>query len=396
MKSELLEWLSEHDVNQWYELEKPPYCLTIKVDRSGRLYMFNYNQIESDFSLRIVQEARGCIVDKQTMSFACVGFDKFFNYGESNAAKLTPPLTVGAKMDGSIIKLYWNQYTESWSAATNGCINAFDADLPPNLDNIRSFGTLFWRTFNAVTDGKDDYIALMQSLDRNKTYIFELCSKYNRVVVPWNEPTLFLIGIRDNITLEETRVYDDPVFPAIPRPEMFPEIQSIDDAVKIAADFPFTKEGFVVMDRNFNRVKVKGADYLRVHRLRGNDVPSLKHIFEMVQSGEQSEFLSYFPEYIKDFDKVQTMWSIYLGGVKSITDTVPIIKEDLMQTTVSGHAKAIFAKYYVPSLPPTLRSYAFSAWDGKQIRFDKITFEEVRAYADLCEASGTTDLFWKS
>jgi hypothetical protein len=393
MKSELLEWLSEHDVNQWYELKKPPYCLTIKVDRSGRLYMFNYNQIESDFSLRIVQEARGCIVDKKEMSFACVGFDKFFNYGESNAAKLTPPLTVGAKMDGSIIKLFWNRYTKAWQAATNGTIDAYNAKLSPNTENVESFGELFWITLiDRLFYIKEPFA----QLDIGKTYIFELCSKYNRVVVPWDKPTLFLIGIRDNISLEETSVYDDSIwYPEIPRPEMFPEIQSIDDAVKVAADFPFTKEGFVVMDRNFNRVKVKGADYLRVHRLRGNNIPSFKHIFEMVRSGEQSEFLSYFPEYIKDFDKVQTMWSIYLGAIKSITDTVPIIKEDLIKSAAVGQAKTLFAKYCVPSLPPTLRSYAFPAWDGKQIRFDKITFEEVRAYADLCEASGTTDLFWK-
>lgn len=395
MKSELLEWLASHDISEWDALKEAPYCLSIKTDPAGNFYMFNYNQIESDFSLRIVQEARGCIVDKQTMSFACVGFDKFFNYGEPNAAKLTPPLTVAAKMDGSIIKLYWNQYTESWSIATNGCINAFDADLPPNVDNIRSFGSLFWLTFNRITDGKDSYVALMQGLARNKTYIFELCSKYNRVVVPWSEPTLFLIGIRDNITLEETRVYDDPVFPAIPRPEMFLEIQSIDDAVKIAADFPFTKEGFVVMDRNFNRVKVKGAKYLQVHRLRGEASPSPKRILEMVRTGEHDEFLSYFPEYRDEFEKIKMMFDTYMKAILTINKVVPTIKEDLIEHSVAGHAKAIFAKYYVPSLPSTLRSYAFSAWDGKQIRFGKITLEEVKAYADLCEALGTTDLLWK-
>lgn len=81
----LLDFIKQN--KNWEELlSKSPYSLSIK---QNEFYIkFNYNQIESDFSNPIVQEARGIILRKKDLKPVAIPFFKFFNYGEGNAAKI--------------------------------------------------------------------------------------------------------------------------------------------------------------------------------------------------------------------------------------------------------------------------------------------------------------------
>ena len=59
MKLETLKFIEEN--SDWKDtLTQPPYSLTIKED--DEYYLLKYNQIESDFSQRIVKECRGLIL----------------------------------------------------------------------------------------------------------------------------------------------------------------------------------------------------------------------------------------------------------------------------------------------------------------------------------------------
>jgi hypothetical protein len=69
-----------------------------------------------------------------------------------------------------------------------------------------------------------------------------------------------------------------------------------------AATDPLELEGFVVVDRHFNRVKVKNPRYVEIHHLRGNRSP--RAVIELWKSGEDSEVLAHFPEMRPDFDAV--------------------------------------------------------------------------------------------
>ena len=93
---ELIKFLKEND--NWRELlSQSPYCLSIK--EKDNYAIFKYNQLESDMSLKIVQESRGVIIDLNDYTVACRAFDKFFNVQEPHAAKLTKnirALAVGA------------------------------------------------------------------------------------------------------------------------------------------------------------------------------------------------------------------------------------------------------------------------------------------------------------
>ena len=269
-----------HNNPNWRELiTRPPYC--IKVSEKGNLICFKYSQIDSDFSLEIVREARGLILEDKTWNIVCYPFKKFFNYGEAYADEIDwESARIFEKVDGSLIKAYY--YNGKWRFGTNSIIDANDAELsaPP----YKTFMGLFNVAANVC--GLD-----YDRLDPHYTYIFELRSPYNKVVVPYEDIRIIHIGTRNNITCEE-----EEVDIGIEKPKQY-MLSSLDDCIAMAATFDFTQEGFVVVDKNYNRIKIKSEDYVRVHRLANNGSLTLERAIDLIRMNEIDEFLNYFPNY---------------------------------------------------------------------------------------------------
>jgi hypothetical protein len=272
----------------WRELiSEKPYC--IKVTEKGNLVCFKYSQIDSDFHNPIVRECRGIILEKDSWNVVAYPFKKFFNYGEEYADEIDwKSAKVTSKEDGSLIKIYF--YNGEWRVGTNSTIDAEDATLnSPYYKNFREL-------FDVAADNcKFDF----DRLDPNYTYLMELCSCYNIIIVPYNEPKLFHIGTRNNITCEEVEVDI-----GIEKPKQY-MLSSLEDCIAMAKTFDFTKEGFVVKDKNYNRIKVKSEDYVKAHRMISNNKVSEEKILSLICSGEEEEFLSYFPTYTTIFQDIK-------------------------------------------------------------------------------------------
>ena len=274
----IINFIREHD--NWEELlSSPPYSLSIK--KKDTRILFKYSQIDSDFSLEIVKEARGLILEDKTWKIVCYPFKKFFNYGEAYADEIDwETAKVTSKEDGSLIKIY--HYNGEWRVGTNSTIDAEDAVL--NSPYYRNFRELF---DVAADNCKFDF----DRLDPNYTYLMELCSCHNTIVVPYNEPKLFHIGTRNNITCEE-----EEVDIGIEKPKEW-DLSSLNDCIAMAATFDFTREGFVCRDKNYHRIKVKSEDYVRVHRLANNGSITLERAIDLIRMNELEEFLVYCPQY---------------------------------------------------------------------------------------------------
>src|ERR1035437_3276957 len=80
----------------------------------NNLVLFKYSQIESDFSKRIVCESRGLILDESDeWKVISRSYNKFFNYGEGNAAEIDwNNCVIQEKVDGSLMTIYW--YSDRW------------------------------------------------------------------------------------------------------------------------------------------------------------------------------------------------------------------------------------------------------------------------------------------
>ena len=93
----------------WERRLTDEYDLKIQHDDvENNIVIFNYG-IGSDFSLPIVQEARGIIIDLTGPDVMCWPFRKFGNWNESYADSIDWNYAVARqKIDGSLIKLFYN------------------------------------------------------------------------------------------------------------------------------------------------------------------------------------------------------------------------------------------------------------------------------------------------
>lgn len=283
----------------WEELlSSPPYCLSIK--RKDSRVLFKYSQRNSDFSLDIVKEARGLILEEGTWKVVAYAFDKFFNYGESFAAKIDwNTATVSSKEDGSIIKVYY--YNDKWNVGTNSTIDSNDANL--ESPKYKNFKQLF---DEAAKNSNLDY----SRLNKDCTYIFELVSPHNIICCPQDETKLYHLGTRNNITLRE---FEDEI--GVEKPKTY-NFSSLNECIDVASSLPFSQEGFVIKDKNYNRVKVKGLAYLKAHYLRVNNRLTIEKIISISFQNEAEEFLTYFPHSKESFELVKEKMEIFRKKIR--------------------------------------------------------------------------------
>jgi hypothetical protein len=266
-----------------------PASLGIRARRSTvnpELVLFLYSHIDSPKGHPIADSARGIILDESN-DWACVSrpFDRFFNYGEPAAAAIDwPNATVYEKEDGSLCSLY--HHKGKWHVATKGEPDA--AGPVGDVDLI--FSELFWQVF----EGFRLPSAEMERL----TFMFELCTMQNRVVVKHPTPRLALLSVRDRETGAELPLADfEGMYPQVQAMQLWADPEALNEVLPIMNPAAF--EGFVVCDANFNRVKIKHPGYLRLHRIKEGANP--KAILDLVRTGEDAEFLAYFPEFTERF-----------------------------------------------------------------------------------------------
>ena len=312
MKLKLIDFIKEH--SDWEVLlSQAPYCLNISRDKMfGRnLIMFKYSQQDSDFSNNIVKECRGIILDEDTFEPISVPYFKFFNFSEPNAAEIDwQSATILEKIDGSLVKVVKFSDQEIL-VSTNGVIDAFKCELNSMIGcPYNNFGELFWEAIRNQMidcgyslDENDPVKWLADKLLLNTTYMFELCSPYNRVIVPHKETKLYFHGWRDNISLEEMRFNTCILTKIFDCPKIY-NLKSLDECIAATQAMPWDEEGYVVVDKNFNRVKIKSPAYLMAHRLSQNNNMSIRRVIDIYMAGECDEILAYFPEYKSAFDEI--------------------------------------------------------------------------------------------
>lgn len=294
-----IEFINEHKEN-WKELlSQPPYSIIIKED--DYYYLLKYNQIESDFNEPICRECRGLIIDRQTLEPVALSFKKFFNIQEQYASYIDwNTAKVQEKVDGSKILMFWNKYKEKWQICTSGNLNAYQC---PVGGFEFTFGDLFDRALYNNNLSKE---YMFEIADKKFCYTFELVSPESKIVVPYPKADIYLIGVRNLETWREIFPNYSSLYKIlhIKRPKAY-SLHSAVDCLKAAEAMGYDEEGFVVVDKQFNRVKIKSPSYLAASYLGNNGVHSNHQILDIILKNEQSEFLSYFPEWKDKFEVVE-------------------------------------------------------------------------------------------
>lgn len=259
------------------------------------LYLFDYKSIVADFSCEVVRESRGLVLDRDNgWQPVCRSFIKFFNAEESLAAKIDwPSAKVYEKLDGSLLNLWF--YNGKWHVSTNGSPNAGGKVG----SNDFTFQTLFWEVFDQL--GYKTPTVFSKEFEK-MTFMFELMTPYNQIVVRHPQNRLTLIACRWNDSGKEV---DPAAFKNCYDYVRLQPFGNMDDIkAYLETTSPFEQEGFVVVDKDWQRIKIKSARYVEMHHLRSSFTP--KKCLQLILKNEQSEFLSYFPEFKEELANVET------------------------------------------------------------------------------------------
>lgn len=272
----------------------------------NNLVLFKYDQIASDFSKNIVQECRGIILDADNdWSVVSFPFKKFFNHEEPLAPKLEwNRARVYEKLDGSLITCF--PYDGKWQVASSG--------TPDAGGQVNGFDITFKQLFLQCLNGSD----FPDASTCRMCFMFELTSKYNRVVVQYDEPKITLIGARCLDTYEESEAWvaHETYFSN----SNFTHVKSFDvkdlDSLISARDNlnPKEQEGYIVWDLE-NRVKVKNLEYVKLHHLK-DGLQSPRSLMRVVMEGEVSEVISALPEFSEELLKLQSKYDTLVSLVE--------------------------------------------------------------------------------
>ena len=247
---------------------------------------------------------------------------------------------VSEKVDGSIAVLYW--YGDEWHVSSSSV-----PDGSSIISKDLTFAELFWDIWE-----QKKYVL---PLNKKLTYVFEIFTPRNTIVVKPDRETILLHGVRNNETYAEM----DPV--EVAKQHNWECVTEYDfssfESMLAACNTlnPAKQEGFVIRDADFNRIKVKSAQYVALSHLSisGKVALNAKHMLQIVKTSEGSEFLAYFPEYLELFKSVSAAYEHLIESLHKLVQS----KEKESVTQLEQFAKKIDASYGKQEIREYLKDY---------------------------------------
>jgi RNA ligase len=251
---------------------------------------------------------RGLVTD-DLGNIVALPFQKFFNYEEYSENQI-PKTTfeVYEKMDGSLGILF--NYNGEWIIATRGSFISEQAIKAKELLDKYNINWFF-------TDC---------------TYLVEIIYPKNRIVVDYKgEEKLVLLSIIQTSTGIESE-YENMLVHAkssgIPVVKRYDGLKDHSSLKKLISD---DNEGFVLRFRGGFRVKIKGDEYVRLHRILTNI--SNRDIWEYLKDGKSlDDILEKVPDefynWVKDtkntlldnFSKIEKEYLNIFDSIKNVED----------------------------------------------------------------------------
>ena len=236
-----------------------------------------------------------------------------------------------------MIQVYYDWKKQQWFAGTTGTAEG-EGEVNNKLGT--TFNQLFWKTIS------EKYTKFrIEWLDKKCCYVFELTTPYNIVVKPHGESCVTLLTARNLITLKEaTREELLECGKALHLPVVKSydlNAKNIGDLIKTFDGMIWYDEGYVVVDANHNRVKIKNPAYVAVHHLKGKTAEH--NILTIVKFNEIEEFVSTFPERKNELYKLKTNYDALVAKLNSVWDELKTLRpKNITPQEKKKYAQAVF------------------------------------------------------
>jgi T4 RnlA family RNA ligase len=211
------------------------------------LSIYNYSrttQYEGKWD-NITKSCRGLILDREG-NVVAKSFDKFFNLEEHKPEEIpNEEFEVYEKLDGSLGILFW--YQGKWIFASKGSFISDQAIKGKNILNSK---------YN------------VEPIPKGYTTLVEIIYPENRIVCSYgNDEVLVVLSMVSNASGKELdydsllKINEETGLPVIKK------YDGIQDYKTLKTLISKDREGYVVRFRNGFRIKIKGDEYVRLHRI---------------------------------------------------------------------------------------------------------------------------------
>lgn len=249
------------------------------------------------------ENSRGIIFNLSTGELVSRPYKKFFNYGEHGIAPTGKIKLVQEKMDGSLGVPYI--YNGDVYFATKG-----------SFTSSQSTWATTWINHPERIDLRDQ---IYDVLYNGFTPLFEIIYPQNRIVVDYgSRAELVLLSIIHNETgtelvLNLSRYWSGSIAET--------HQYTIDEMITLTETLPASHEGWVVTFEDGVKSKIKGAPYLRAHKLLSN--LSFSTVLESRTAGTFNQMIEGVPD---EFLSTVMFYSSYIDEtIEQISDYLSIL-----------------------------------------------------------------------
>ncbi len=276
-------------------------------------------------------------------------FKKFFNMEEGKHTP-TSEFEVYEKMDGSLGIFFY--YNGEPVLATRGSFTSDQAIKGREILNKYN-----WK----------------QGTYEGYTYLFEIIYPENRIVVDYNGlEELVVLGVVETATGKECN-YDEMASEGFVLVKKYDGIKDYSTLKSMIAN---DAEGYVIRFSNGDRMKIKGEEYLRLHKIMTN--VSTTAVWEILSSGGDIDaILKDVPDefYKKIKSYVSTLNYGYYQYWNQLGKTYDYFRFGKYGDKEVEPTKKEFAEY-IKNHHPIAKSIMFAMWDGKD--YDKIIWKALK------------------
>lgn len=296
----------------------------------------------------ITLQCRGLVTDYKG-NVVARPFKKFFNIEEGRFTP-TEKFEVFEKMDGSLGIVFW--YNNEWHIATRGSFTSDQAIKGKELLN----------DYNTQTGLIPGY-----------TYLMEIIYPQNRIVVDYmGVEKLVVLASFHTETGNEVSISNmvDEGWEVVKKYDGITDYTTLKEIIKD------DEEGFVVRFTNGDRIKIKGEEYLRLHKIMTNI--STTSVWEVMSNGESmDDYLKDVPDefygkiklyeaslkygYYQYWNQCGKMYEYFRYGKYGDKEVEPTKKE--------------FAEH-IKDKHPVIKAIMFAMWDGKS--YDNIIWKALK------------------
>ena len=296
---------------------------------------------------KVTLQCRGLVTDNNG-DVVAYPFKKFFNI-EENRHTPTENFEVYEKMDGSLGILFF--YEGKWVVATRGSFTSTQAVKARELLDTK---------YN------------LESIPKGYTTLFEIIYPENRIVVDYgDEEKLVVLGMTNRFNGKEldyeslVNMHSESGIPVVKRYDGIKDYSTLKGMIESNA------EGFVVKFSNGDRMKIKGEEYLRLHKIMTN--VSTTGVWELLSNGgDINEFLKDVPDefYKKVKDYADTLKYGYVQVSEHCGKSHNYFRYGKYNDREVEPTKKEYAEHVMTNGHPPYRSVMFAMWDGKP--YDKL------------------------